>query len=149
MPRVPDLLHRFLPAGAPGAAAVAAVPIDRVAVETAELASLFASLAATESECDAIISRAHEEAAAAVRDAASRAKQIAEAADQRSAADLADAIKDARAALRTDAADQLAAAHEQAAALRARASAQIPDYVTRAVAAVADVINGPGPAGAP
>ena len=148
MPRVPDLLHRFLPAGAPGAAGVAAVPIDRVAAETAELAALFAMLAETESECDAIISHAHDEAAAAVRDAASQAKRIADAADQRTAADLAEAIGRARSALRTDAAAQLAAAHAQAADLRARANAQIPDYVNRAVAAVVDVINGPGKAGA-
>ncbi len=149
MPRVPDLLHRFLPAGAPGAAGAAAVPIDRVAVETAELAQLFAELAATESECDAIISHARDEAAAAVRDAAGRANEIAETADQRTAAELAEAIGRARAGLRTDAADQLAAAHAQAAELRDHASAQIPEYVTRAVGAVVDLIHAAGPAGTP
>ena len=31
MPRVRDVLHRFSPAGAPGAASTAGVPVDRVA----------------------------------------------------------------------------------------------------------------------
>lgn len=43
MPRVRDLLYRFRPARAPGAAASAGVPVDRTAELTAELEPLIAA----------------------------------------------------------------------------------------------------------
>jgi hypothetical protein len=43
MPRVRDLLYRFRPEGAPGAAAAAGVPADRAAELTAELEPLIAA----------------------------------------------------------------------------------------------------------
>jgi hypothetical protein len=45
MPSTRDLLQRFRPAGAPGAATASGVPADRVAERDAELAPVFARLA--------------------------------------------------------------------------------------------------------
>ena len=50
MPRVRDVLYRFRPAGAPGAASSAGVPVDRSADLAAELEPVFALLADTEQE---------------------------------------------------------------------------------------------------
>ena len=55
MPRVRDLLYRFRPSGAPGAATAAGVPVDRTAKLAAELDPVFARLADTEEECAAIL----------------------------------------------------------------------------------------------
>ena len=48
MARVRDVLYRFRPAGAPGAASAAGVPVDRAADLAAELEPLLAQLATTE-----------------------------------------------------------------------------------------------------
>ena len=86
MPAVGDILRRFRGLGVPGAPAQAGVPIDRTAAITAELTPVFLALEATEQgarailddarhhvgaiesrtadECDSILRRAREEAAA-------------------------------------------------------------------------------------
>lgn len=63
MPRIRDVLHRFRPAGAPGAATAAGVPVDRVAELGVELEPLFALLADTERECEDVLERARSEQA--------------------------------------------------------------------------------------
>jgi hypothetical protein len=58
MPRVRDVLQRFRPSGAPGAATAAGVPADRAHELAAELEPVFALLADTERECADIVDRA-------------------------------------------------------------------------------------------
>jgi hypothetical protein len=50
VPAVRDFLDRFRPAGAPGAATAAGVPVDRLDTAAAELAPVFAALAAVVDE---------------------------------------------------------------------------------------------------
>src|SRR5690242_15475142 len=70
-----DLLQRFRPAGAPGAASGAAVPADRVAEATRELAPVFEELAGTSLEAAGLRERA-------VAQATRRRRATAEDADQ-------------------------------------------------------------------
>lgn len=58
MPRVRDVLQRFRPSGAPGAATAAGVPVDRAHELAAELEPVFALLAETERECAVVRDRA-------------------------------------------------------------------------------------------
>jgi len=72
VPAVRDLLDRFRPAGAPGAATAAGVPADRRATAAAELEPVFAALAAVITEgaalrADAAAAGARQEAAAEER----------------------------------------------------------------------------------
>jgi hypothetical protein len=87
MPRVRDFLYRFRPAGAPGAAAEAGVPIDRTAELTAELEPLFASLARTERECANIRDHAKADAAAIRDQQADLARGVISAGEARTAAE--------------------------------------------------------------
>ena len=64
MPRVRDVLHRFRPSGAPGAATASGVPVDRAGELAAELEPVLALLEETEQECAAELERAGLEAAA-------------------------------------------------------------------------------------
>jgi len=83
---IQDFLQRFRPAGAPGAPGRAAVPADRVAEATAELAPVFAALADVHPEVDGIRSRAVARAAARRRAAAEEAERIRADAPSRRAA---------------------------------------------------------------
>ena len=140
MPRVPDLLHRFLPAGAPGAAGVAGVPTDRVADETAELAPLFAQLAATETECDEIAQQAQRDASAAHERSVEEIRGIVARAQQRAGSERADALARAAQAMQAQTEAELAAANEQAMQLRARAVEHVPAFVARVAVTISDLI---------
>lgn len=63
MPRVRDVLLRFRPSGAPGAATAAGVPVDRANEVAAELEPVFGLLAETERECARILEDAVAESA--------------------------------------------------------------------------------------
>lgn len=76
MPRVRDVLQRFRPSGAPGAATAAGVPVDRTGELAAELEPVFALLAETERECATLLDRAREEEAAIRARDAERARSI-------------------------------------------------------------------------
>jgi F0F1-type ATP synthase membrane subunit b/b' len=80
MARLSDFLERFRPTGVPGAAAPAGVPADYAETASDELDPVFAALAETRRECDAvdaearrdaerIVERARREAAALVAEA--------------------------------------------------------------------------------
>lgn len=58
MPRVRDVLLRFRPSGAPGAATAAGVPVDRAGELATELGPVLDLLAETERECAAVLERA-------------------------------------------------------------------------------------------
>ncbi|TYB40151.1 hypothetical protein [Actinomadura chibensis] len=144
MPTVRDLLDRFRPAGAPGAAAVA-VPADRRAVLAAELEPVFALLTGVEDDRRRIADEAETGARAARAAARERAAVLVEEARREAAAVRAAA----RAAVERSAAEDrralMAAARDEAARVEAVAAARSPELVGRAVRAV-DVLLGGGTA---
>ena len=76
MSRVRDVLHRFRPSGAPGAATAAGVPVDRAVEAAAELEPVFALLEETQRECADILDRAGLDAAATRARDAERARAV-------------------------------------------------------------------------
>jgi hypothetical protein len=148
MPGARRLLRRFLPAGAPGPAGLAGVPTDRVADVTAELAPVFAALAATEARCDEILERGRRDAVDAGRRATERVRVIAATAERRAAAERVDALARAQRAAEEQSAAELAAAQAEADRLREDALGRISGYVTRVTAAVAAMLAATGPDGA-
>lgn len=76
MPRVRDVLLRFRPSGAPGAATAAGVPVDRAGELETELGPVLGLLAETERECAGILEDARVEAAAIRARAEARARDV-------------------------------------------------------------------------
>ena len=76
MPRVRDVLLRFRPSGAPGAATAAGVPVDRANEVAAELEPVFELLADTERECTRILENAVADSAAIRARDAARARAV-------------------------------------------------------------------------
>jgi len=136
VPRLRDILDRFRPAGAPGAAGAAGVPADRVAESTAELAPLFTALAATETECAAIRDAGRADAAKIRQTYADRADATVAAARTRTAAERATALTEITRRSDTEAADARARADREAADLRAAMAVRLPGFVDHAVALV-------------
>ena len=149
MPRAPDLLRRFLPAGAPGAAGVAGVPTDRVADVTAELAPVFARLAATEARCDEVVEQGRRDALQAATRTTEQVRAIVATAEQRAAGERVDALARAQQITRQQTAAELAGAQAQAAQLRADALERIPGHVARITAAVTAMVAAVRPDDAP
>jgi hypothetical protein len=129
MPRVRDLLYRFRPAGTPGSAGVAGVPVDHAADLAAELGPLFAQLAPTEAACAQIIAQAGHDAAAITENCRWQASELLRAA--RAGVDIQRTEAAARARHVSDAirADALATAQYEAAATLARAELNMARYV--------------------
>ncbi|HEY3438518.1 MAG TPA: hypothetical protein VGK35_12595 [Actinotalea sp.] len=143
MPRAPDLLHRFLPAGSPGAAGVAGVPTDQVADVAAELAPVFARLAPIDARCDEILDQGRRDAAETAQRTADQVRSILANAQQRAAGERADAMARAQKAIEQETSTELGAAHAQAAELQADAAERLPGYVARITAAVGDLLAAP------
>lgn len=144
MPRVLGPLRRFLPAGAPGPAAVAGVPQDRVADAIAELEPVFARLAPTEALCDELVERGRLDAEELRRRAADGVRTIAATAERRAAGERADAMARAQQVGRQVSDAELAAARARAARLRAQAERRMADYVAGVAAAVTELVDGAG-----
>lgn len=146
MPRVRDVLHRFSPVGAPGAASSAGVPVDRTADLAAELAPVLALLADTERQCREIVAAAEREAAAVRAGAEQRARAAVAAAraqvDQERAAVVSRALQQQS----TERAQALAAAEREAGELRRRAAGQLRGHVLQVVAAVSALLDDVEPA---
>jgi len=139
MVRARDILYRFRPAGAPGAAGAAGVPVDRAADLEAELAPVLALLADTEAACDALIEEARRRAAARhVRDLES-VRAMAEAATSDAAAARAAAATATTQAAETELRTIRDTASMEAEELRRRASARVPDCAVRVVELVRGV----------
>lgn len=141
MARVRDILLRFRPATAPGAAGAAGVPVDVVADRRAELAPVFSLLGDVERECAEIL-------AAADRDATEIAERYTRlAAEVRaSAATEAEVARSDAAASVQKAADVAAAAGQTAAAAEAdeiagTATARLPRALDLGRAAVRALIG--------
>lgn len=147
MPRVRDLLYRFRPAGAPGAASSTGVPVDRGTDLAAELDPVFAHLVATERECAEILQAARCEADACRAQAAQQARASVAAARER----LDDERAVAAAVRRSGgpgSGDAFAARQVEVADVRRRADERMATYVDRVVARVLPLVGEP-PAGAP
>ena len=141
MARLRDVLDRFRPAGAPGAAAPGGVPADRAVEQEVELASVFDALVADEERARRIRESAVGEAERLVAEAGERAGAIVDAARRESDAVRAKVVAEAR----VNADNERTAADERAEhaaeVLRARADRLMPEYVTR-VRAELDAILG-------
>jgi cell division septum initiation protein DivIVA len=144
MSRVRDVLYRFRPVGAPGAASAAGVPVDRGADLAAELGPLFDLLADTERTCAGIVERAERDAAEVRARDVAHAREIVSSARARVDATRVDAA--ARIVQRDEAGrtDALAAAQRDAAELHDRAAERIPSYVGLVVASVDGLIGDEG-----
>jgi hypothetical protein len=129
MARVRDLLYRFRPAGAPGAASASGVPADRAADLNVELEPLFAALASTEHECAAIVKAAERDAAAIRARDAERAQAIVASARSRAAAERASASANIRERTAIRSGRDLAGVEREAAQFRQRAADRLPPLV--------------------
>jgi vacuolar-type H+-ATPase subunit H len=149
MPRARDLLERFRPIGAPGAAAPAGVPADRVAEAGRELAPVFAALAGAEAECARIRAEAEQEANRRRLAATEEAQRIVALARRRAEAERADAAVGVRRRAEQEAAVAQAEAERRAAAVTALAGQRLDAYVDQVVRGVRDLIEAGSADGAP
>ncbi|MGZ4743872.1 MAG: hypothetical protein ACXVYS_11775 [Oryzihumus sp.] len=136
MARTRDLLERFRPAGAPGAAAPAGVPSVHAASLREELLPVLALLEPTESEVDAVHTDASTRAERISADARTRAAELA--AQARARADEARAEAAARQQRQGDEAlaVELGHARQDAARLQSAARERVPALVSRVLSLV-------------
>jgi hypothetical protein len=138
VPTLGDFLSRFRAIGAPGSASRPGVPADRAGELRAELAPVFAMLAAADAQCAATIADGRQTAAQVAGDAADQAARIA-----------ADGRERAEAARATAASGVLAAAAAMAERERRAAAADVParpaeeDVIALIDAAVSFVVSMP------
>ncbi len=145
MARSRDLLQRFRPAGAPGTAASAGVPADRVAELSAELEPVLALLDVASEEAGRIRAEGSREAARLRAEAGERARTLVATATREAEADriAAAARVNERAAAEAD--ETVAAARAEAAALRLRADERLQEYADRVLGAVRSTVLGDTP----
>lgn len=131
MARARDLLDRFRPAGAPGAATAAGVPADRRESVAAELEPIFAALAPVQAECERLRRASAEHALAREATATRMARALLARARSESAAERAAAAATLRERAKITAGRTLAHAEDEAAEIRRNAEARRPDLVGR------------------
>lgn len=141
MPRVRDVLYRFRPSGAPGAATASGVPVDRATEMAAELGPVFAQLAETERQCTAILEGARlAEAETRARDT-ERARSVLAAGRARLEAERASAAAQTRERGRAVTSAATRAAEAELADLQRRVDQALPVYVDRVVASVRSLVG--------
>jgi vacuolar-type H+-ATPase subunit H len=138
-----DFLERFRPAGAPGAAARAGVPADRVREMAAEIEPVLALLDDVHAECEQIISRAQREAAQIVANAQAEGARIGRDAERRARAARDEARSEVLTRARAEAQQAVAGASRQALSVRRLAKRRMPGLVATAVRMVRDGLDGP------
>ena len=136
MPQLRDFLDRFRPAGAPGAAARAAVPVDRSGALVAELVPVLALLDGVDAECRRIVAQAHREAERITGAAREEAADQLGDADRRARAAREQTVQEVLSAARAEAADTVASARREALRARELAGQRLPMLVSRAAALV-------------
>jgi citrate synthase len=136
MVRARDLLDRFRPAGAPGAASVVGVPADRLAEVTAELEPVFALLEDDERQCAQLREEAEHEAQRRREQVAERVEHLGASARETARAVRAEEAGSARRRGEEASRAAVEAAVAEAAALRERAQQRLPEWVALAVRAV-------------
>lgn len=131
-----DFLSRFRPAGTPGAAARAGVPVDRAAEAAAELEPILALLAEAESACAAVRERAQRDAEDVGERARARADGLLAEARARADSERAAAAARARARGQAESVRLTGRAERRATARHELAEQRMPGYVDRVVAMV-------------
>ncbi len=143
MTQTRDFLERFRPAGAPGAAARAGVPADRVRELAAEVEPVLALLDDVHADCEQIITRAQREADQIAASAQAEVTRIGRDAERRARAARDDARSDVLAQARAEAQQAAAGAGRLALGVRRMAKRRMPDLVAAAVAMVRDGLDAP------
>lgn len=143
VPRARDVLYRFRPAGAPGAATAAGVPRDRRADAAVELEGVFSLLESSAQEGQAIVAEAMREAERIGQDAAERAAQIIAAASSRTDAERTTAVAEARRVADAESLTLARSAASDADALLARARGRMPDVSKQVLARVLALLGEP------
>lgn len=133
MAKLRDLLDRFRPAGAPGQATRAGVPVDRRAGLSTEVAPIFAALAPVLTECERIREEARTEARRREAEARQRAQAIVARARMESEAERAAAAAAARARVMHENEQIMARARAEAQAVREQGERRRPELVARVV----------------
>ncbi|WP_298460826.1 hypothetical protein [uncultured Cellulomonas sp.] len=146
MPRVRDLLYRFRPAGAPGVAGPAGVPVDRAADAAAELDDVLHDVAEVERTCEGLRAAARRDAERTTSEAAQRAAGLVSAAQARADEERAAAAAAARAADEPACAELLAHAERTAAEVGRTAEERIPLYVDAVVDGIRELLETDDPA---
>lgn len=141
MPRVRDLLSRFRPSGAPGAANAAGVPADRALEQTAELEPLLAVLATTEQECRDIVEAARRDATEIRARCADEARRTAAAARSREPAERAAAAAKVQRRGRALITSAALAAQRREVDIRQHAARMMPVHVEQVVDAVRSMVG--------
>jgi hypothetical protein len=136
MARLRDVVRWLRPAGAPGAAAPAGIPVDRADEANAELAPVFAALEPAMATAADLLARAAEDAEEIHRRGAGEVE--ARLADAHRRAEVGRAAAAARAveSSRDERDGLLAGARAEAATISSRAEERLPDLVARVVRAV-------------
>lgn len=129
MPRMRDLLQRFRPTSAPGAASAGGVPADRQADLAAELRPLMEALEATQATCRAIIDDARAAADLTRAHARDEVGRIRASAPERAAAESADAAARLARISLAESEEEEGAARHAADRVTERAGALVPAYV--------------------
>jgi hypothetical protein len=135
MPGWQDFLNRFRPAGAPGAAAPRGVPVDRSATAAAELTPLLSRLDATREEADRIRTAAHEQAAQLRRDGSAESAALVERAREN-----VETVAAQAAAQELSAARIADPASDAATEVAQRVAERLPTYTERVVAAARELL---------
>jgi hypothetical protein len=130
---VREILDRLRPAGAPGGAARAGVPVDRRARLATELAPVFGHLEPVLQECLRITAEATAQAQRREADAARRAHDIVARARTESDADRADIAAKARATASSETERSLAQARRQAQDVHRRGEQRRPELLARVI----------------
>jgi hypothetical protein len=141
VPRVRDLLYRFRPAGAPGPASAAAVPVDRAADRAAELEPVFALLAETEEQCAALRLAARRDAEARTALARETSRRVVADARAACSADRAAASAAVGSRAEGERAAALADARREAGLLLARADSRTPEWADRVARTVGELLG--------
>jgi vacuolar-type H+-ATPase subunit H len=133
VPPLRDFLSRFRPAGAPGAAARAGLPVDRERELEAEVIPVLALLDGTRDDCAAIVGRARRDADKIVASARTEATAIEADGGRRAGAARDEATRRLVGAAAADAAAMVAAAQREQARIGELAGARMPSVVSLAV----------------
>lgn len=147
MARVRDLLYRFRPSGAPGAANATGVPADRALEQSAELEPVLALLAATERDCREIVDVARKEAAEIRARCAQEAQATVAAARSQESGERAAAAAQVQHRARELAESVARAARQQQVDVGQHAARMMPAYVEQVVDSVRSLIGEDVPAG--
>ncbi|HEX5525037.1 MAG TPA: hypothetical protein VFX53_16460 [Pedococcus sp.] len=146
MARVRDLLYRFRPSGAPGAANAAGVPADRTLEQTAELEPVLTQLSETERDCADILEGGRRDAVEIRARAEDTARSVVAAARSRAAAERAEAAATVHDRSQAQTGSEALASERQVAEVRDRAAQAMPQYVEQVVASVRSLVQGGVPA---